>query len=344
MLQVASLFKTLTSGGTRVIISSIYLHGNIIWFEQDEITGDAYFINTWTQEARWIKPLEISLFEPHEGELSRQDESSHRGDGVSVGSSRFSHHLRKLTKEASHAVEQEAQLLRNVAANRGEKMLEEAREWTFVSTDSRLITSTKCWYRRSTSEYYWGDDPTLCSPTGGFSFEEAKIDGDGMTDERTRSERVPQCGVPDRAAGEAWLKGQNLTKLLDMSERVCNIGPAGWQQRRSFLPPKETGDCRALNDAEDSTSLLTAGKTAELASDETVAGSAIDHPHESELVLQEPSVEAVPIDPIFFTFFYHAETGEARWCLSPRTALKTPRSPRREKSWTKLAARNSGSD
>lgn len=313
----------------------------MIWFEQDEVTGDVYYFNTWNQEARWIKPLEISLFERHEEELSRQDESSNRGDEISVGSSRFSRHLRQLT-EASHAVEQEAQLLRYVAANRGEEMLEAAREWTFVSTDSRLITSTKCWYRRSTSEYYWGDDPTLCPPKGGFSIEEAKVDGDGMTDKRTRLEHLPQCGFPDRAAGEAWLKGQNLTKLLDRSERVCNIGPAGWQQCRSSLPPKERGNCHALNEAEDSASLLTAGETTGIALDETVAGSSIDRRHESELVLQEPTVEAVPTDPIFFTFFYHAETGEARWCLSPRTALKTPRSPRREKSWTRLAARSSG--
>lgn len=223
-------------------------------------------------------------------------------------------------------------------------MLDAAREWTFVSTDSRLITSTKCWYRRSTSEYYWGDDPTLCSPARGFSIEQAKVDGDSMTSKRPRLEHVPECGFPDRAAGEAWLRDQNLTKLLVRSERVCNIGPAGWQQLRSPLSPKGTVDCHVLDEGADSASLLTTEATAGRASDEAVTGSAIDHRHESERVLQEPTVEAIPIHPIFFTFFYHAETGEARWCLSPRTALKTPRSPRWEKSWARLTTRSSGSD
>ncbi|CAN0188471.1 unnamed protein product, partial [Ectocarpus fasciculatus] len=164
-------------------------------------TGDVYYVNTWNQEIRWVKPLEISLFEESSGggatnrpgtANSSKDSDADEELGGDTVSSRFRQRLVELTGEATRAAEEEEQFLRHVVANiatisasyglskskDGDEGAESAadqtllalaaaREWRFVSTDSRFslpspgTTKSKCWYRAKTSEYFWGSNPPL---------------------------------------------------------------------------------------------------------------------------------------------------------------------------------------
>lgn len=155
-----------------------------------------------------------------------------------------------------------------------------AREWRFVSTDSRLRRPShgtgssnaaakppRCWYRSETREYYWGDTPPLVglflrlgddwpwkkkenNPAstgaggvghgGGGGSKSAPesggaIDGDDNGETTPTGVVHPELGLvfADRASGEAWLKTQDPGALLARSEKLCDIGPAGWRQLRT---------------------------------------------------------------------------------------------------------------
>lgn len=98
--------------------------------KQDEATGDVYYVNTWNQEIRWIKPLEISLFESRDSAMNRpgtgnssrlsggEDDDDDDGSGrvASIGD-RFQQRLVDLTGEATTAAEEEERFIRFVTAN-----------------------------------------------------------------------------------------------------------------------------------------------------------------------------------------------------------------------------------
>lgn len=276
-----------------------------------------YYVNTWNQEIRWIKPLEISLFESRgsatnksvTGNFSRlsggnDDDNDDGGGGVASIGDRFRQRLVELTGEATLAAEEEERFLRYVAANIAtitaaayndvetdnsssgyrveadadgtDKALAfaAAREWTFVGTDKRLLSSPgaatkhKCWYHAGTSEYFWGDNPPLlglllhCGDGASQKKSNARppigSDGRGGSDHSVGDSGgvvgevvggdLPAAGATgtlhpvlglifsDRASGEAWLKTQHLGPLLAKSVRVCDIGPAGWCQLRAAVP------------------------------------------------------------------------------------------------------------
>ena len=294
------------------------------------------------------------------------------GDPEST-SARFSRRLRQLTEEASHAAEEEASLLQRLAAAaRGEGIISAAQEWTFVSIDRSQLPPAKCWYRRSTSEYFWGDDPTLHPTARNPSSvrRNAAVESGGRTGagggpavaERGGSGGSlsgggdPARGFLDRASGEVWLKSQDLDALLGRSETVRDIGPFGWRQVRSFLPCDhddeeihshhrgQTAACAKGGSAvlsSRTTAAATAGGGVSTPGGVNASGNQRD-PRQGglEVVVQGRPIEAAVVvgseattsgattTPLFtLTFFHNAELGEARWCLSPRTALKTPRTP-----------------
>eukprot|EP00903_Cladosiphon_okamuranus_P017882 g16455.t1 len=413
------------------------------WVEtEDAATGDVYYVNTWNQEIRWTKPLEMILFETDGGRPGSRsssnfsedddDEGDGGGGGLESISGRFRQRLVELTGEATLAAEEEEGFLRYVAANmatlitpedsssssdnmfntnndnndnnksgrgtcgggnkpdgdEGDKgnrealALNAAREWRFVSTDSRLQSSpspltkkSKCWYRAETSEYFWGSHPPLLGllprlnlaglPSGkqapqpssagsvggyksGFasSLSETGDDTPGGVERGADGEPVPllpgtvhpRFGLifPDRASGEAWLRTQDVGALLMRAEKVCDIGPSGWRQLRA----RGGGDDGGGDDDPASSTALVAAGLGSVASatvsavTENSVGSApatATAPTAVTPVGEAPGSASKDVAfPPPFTFFHHAETGDVRWCLSPRSALKTPRTPRRE--------------
>ena len=441
---------------------------------QDAATGDVYYVNTWNQEVRWTKPLEMSLFEANGGrpgtgnssKLSEDDDDDGDGvGGVDSISGRFKRRLAELTEEATLAAEEEEGFLRYVEANMatltapddengansssdndiqipdnrgiiksdknsvgsgggggsgsgsggscsgngvngGKKpdrdggdnrsnarealALASAREWRFVSTDSRLQSpphgspsnakKSKCWYRAESSQYFWGNHPpllgllprlTLTEPPpgrhkllpsaavgGGHQHElgrgspsEAGDAGTCTTTTATGGKRSsdgghgagplagavqfhPRFGLvfADRAAGESWLKEQDAGALLARSQKVCDVGPAGWRQFRargiSDGDPASSTALAATAGQGISTSGTVSAMTensGSAAAVETAGAGGASSVGENRTASKNG---APPLPP--FTFFHHAETGDVRWCLSPRSALKTPRTPRRE--------------
>eukprot|EP00752_Nemacystus_decipiens_P012503 g11074.t1 len=444
------------------------------WVEsEDAATGDVYYVNTWNQELRWTKPLEMSLFEsssgkPGTGTSSRLsdgdgDDDDVDGSGIETISGRFRQRLVELTGEATLAAEEEEGFLRYVAANmatlaapgdsstngsssntttttnnnnddnktgtnnsdnhtnstgggsgiggggikpeqggenhtsREALALAAAREWRFVSTDSRFQSPSpgaannhyskkiKCWYRAESSEYFWGDHPPLLgllpglnsaahlvhhkplpqtSGSGdsdhhrvgrGHPFEAVDatvgIAGRGVSSDGGEAGKIgtvqfqvhPRFGLvfADRAAGETWLRAQDAGALLATSKKVCDVGPAGWRQLRA--PGERGGGRDEDDDADPAGSIgLTAADASSSGAVSTMtenSGSAADAgapANATATVGAEPVEENetasrdVPPSLPPFTFFHHAETGDLRWCLSPRSALRTPRTPRRE--------------
>ncbi|CAN0325015.1 unnamed protein product, partial [Pylaiella littoralis] len=374
------------------------------WVEsEDEATGDVYYVNTWNQEIRWIKPLEISLFESRgsatnksvTGNFSRlsggNDDDNDDGGGVASISDRFRQRLVELTGEATLAAEEEEKFLRYVAANIAtitaaayndvetdnsssgyrveadadgtDKALAfaAAREWTFVGTDKRLLSSPgaatkhKCWYHAGTSEYFWGDNPPLLGLLlhcgDGASQKESNArppigsdgrggsdhsfgDSGGVVGEVVGGDLLaagatgtlhPVLGLifSDRASGEAWLKTQDLGPLLANSVRVCDIGPAGWCQLRAAVPSHCTcAGGRGNCDCPVYAAGCTGPATMSTVTEDSAAVLAAGR---SRTVDGNPTT--LPDDGdssvslTFFTFFHHAETGGVRWCLSPRSAL-----------------------
>ena len=149
-----------------------------------------------------------------------------------------------------------------------------AREWRFVSTDSRLRRSSsispggsannnpkpaRCWYRAETREYFWGDNPPLVGlflrlgddwpwkkdknrPNDARGDDSQSATGSSLgfrisEDGETAPTGVvhPELGLvfEDRASGESWLKAQDLELLLARSEKLRDVGPAGWGQLRA---------------------------------------------------------------------------------------------------------------
>ncbi|CAM9339293.1 unnamed protein product [Scytosiphon promiscuus] len=363
------------------------------WIEsEDAATGDVYYVNTWNQEIRWVKPLEISLFEHSD----------------SIGG-RFRQRLVDLTKEAALAAEEEEKFLRYVAANaatlagdtgdgslamedgadndvRREKLaLAAAREWRFVRTDARFGVSSpgtdvqkKCWFHSMTSEYFWGDHPPLlgllrvgddpqrrggkaiagaghlrnggsadCDDGDGGGSTLARSDGCGRGNESPPTVH-PKVGLifADRASGEAWLKAQVLDLLLKQSEKVCDIGPTGWCQLKAAIPPPipDAAGVRSIERqiGRGGGEIAESGQQGETGTDPSTAvvrtgrGSTIP----ASTVVRHG--QALPLEGSFtprpfFTFFHRAETGEVRWCLSPRSALvATPRTARRDATQARL--------
>lgn len=411
-----------------------------------------YYVNTWNQEIRWIKPLEISLFESRDNatsrpgtgnssRLSRGDEEDDDEGGVATIGDRFRQRLVELTGEATMAAEEEERFVRHVAANiatitaTGKNdssssdgtnegsadgtdralALTAAREWRFVSTDKRLLSSSsaatamehKCWYHAGTSEYFWGNNPPLlglllCLGDGVSRAKSEPLDGvadssrivggtvGGDGSAGPTGTVHPELGLvfSDRASGEAWLKTQDLGPLLARSVRVCDIGPAGWCQLRAAVPSNCTvavghgkGDS-PVSEGADSSAPATASTVPEDSAAPAGAekgrigidihggsstGSAARDNHETvrnknaaaaKVGEKAPTtVLAVNIIPITtapddggtplslspFTFFHHADTGEVRWCLSPRSALlATPRTSRREASYARRLSAAAG--
>ncbi|CAB1113691.1 unnamed protein product [Ectocarpus sp. CCAP 1310/34] len=393
------------------------------WIEsEDAATGDVYYVNTWNQEIRWVKPLEISLFEESSGGATNRpgtanpSKDSDAGEelGVDTVSSRFRKRLVELTGEATRAAEEEERFLRHVVANiatisasygiakskggdeKGAESaadqtllaLAAAREWRFVSTDSRFslpspgTTKNKCWYREKTSDYFWGGNPPLLgllpffpenveshegnpgssagrSGGGGSVGTHSTLGNEGVVAGGTAEGGAgppdavavvhPELGLVfvDRASGEAWLKTQDLGLLLKRSEKVCDIGRAGWCQLKAAVPSEtafaavaEDGIVRGAGSTSKKGGTVkgplgvipraaTAATTAEVGGAATAGGAVPDASRSAGSSTPRP----------LFTFFHHAQLGEARWCLSPRSALlATPRTPRREASHARLAS------
>lgn len=363
---------------------------------QDKATGDVYYVNTWNQEIRWAKPLEMSLFEDKGKDARPGTPGASTGsgadadtfdDGVGSIGSRFAQLYGKLADKATQAAEEEAGMMRYVeATTQGGDMLAAASEWTFVSTDSRL-SRAKCWYRARTSEYFWGKTPPLVSSAQAPTSAARAKDNDGNAGDSAGVGGKGGGGVDpgqavsfaDRAAGETWLKTQDIPSLLEMSEVVCGIGPVGWRQLRATpLPDKDLASELTVS-AEDTNSI-----PASITASNSPAGKKLDAPGDGDSVGQDgilhqqqqlgasaptdvasatsvastasvpslsvpsmsvpsasvPSVPRVSSSVPSFTFFHHAEMGQVRWCLSPRSALATPRTPRREVSLSRLATHN----
>ncbi|CAM9318828.1 unnamed protein product [Ectocarpus sp. 8 AP-2014] len=388
------------------------------WIEsEDAATGDVYYVNTWNQEIRWVKPLEISLFEESSGggttnrpgtANSSKDSDADEELGVDTVSSRFRMRLVELTGEATRAAEEEERFLRHVVANiatisasysitkskggdeKGAKSaadqtlltLTAAREWRFVSTDSRFslpspgTTKSKCWYRAKTSEYFWGGNPPLlgllpCFPENMGSYEgnpgssagrsggggsvgtHSTLGNEGVVAGGRSPDGValvhPELGLVfvDRASGEAWLKTQDLDLLLNRSEKVCDIGRAGWCQLKAAVPTEaafaavaEDGVVRGggSTSKEGGTVKGPLGDSPRAAT--PAAAAEVDGTATAGEVVPDGSRSGGSSTPRpLFTFFHHAQMGEARWCLSPRSALlATPRTPRREASQARLGS------
>lgn len=407
-------------------------------YKQDAATGDIYYVNTWNQEIRWVKPLEISLFEdcggtkrPGTGNSSKLSFADDDDDGDGVGGAdsvggRFRQRLVDLTKEAALAAEEEEKFLRYVAANaaalvgdtgdnarvvkdgtdsdvRRERFaLAAAKEWRFVRTDASFVVPSpgadvkkKCWYHSVTSEYFWGDHPPLLAlfrlqigddlqwhegeriaSAGNGRIGASNSGGSDLGGGSTLAGSGGPCrGVEpvatlhpkfglifaDRASGEAWLKAQELSLLLEKSEKVCDLGPAGWCQLKAVVPssvpvaggaidnrisPNPTALTNDLGGNSCSGPAVPAlkgdghGRQVSRGRDsDTESGREVgQHPGSSVEVVrvdeaaaaQAPAVldaeitlpnEGPSMPCHFFTFFHRAETGEVRWCLSPRSAL-----------------------
>lgn len=369
----------------------IIVHGGST---QDKATGDVYYVNTWNQEIRWVKPLEMSLFEDRPKGDSRPgtpNTSAGSGfdadtfdDGVDSIGSRFTKLHGQLTDKATQAAEEEAGMLRYVEATQGGDMLAAASEWTFVSTDSRL-SRARCWFRARTSEYFWGKIPPLDSVAQAPTVTRGK-DSDGNAGYSAivggKVGGIDPGGqavsFTDRAAGETWLKTQDIPSLLERSETVCSIGPAGWRQLRATLLPDNALASQSTNvSAEDhnSTTVLTTasnsatGKSLDALGGADSAGQDCNPHHQPNgiaptdvanvrnvvnvanvaNVASVASVRVASASPASrrvpsFMFFHHAEIGQVRWCLSPRSALATPGTPRGEFSLSGLAAHNNRRD
>lgn len=318
---------------------------------QDNATGDVYYVNTWNQEIRWVKPLEMSLFDgsapntrPSTG--TTEDSMADRFDGPadSIGS-RFSQRYKELTRRATEAAEEEARLVRYAAATQNADMITAAGRWTFVTTD-RCLEPTKCWHRASTSEYYWGDIPPLLRPHGlrdANTGESLGVGEDAAGEKGIHTDvRDTGLGFPDRAAGESWLKGQDATLLLVRSEAVRKIGQAGWRQLQAPPLHVDATPTPALEAEAAESSPMSTVSAGSITETKSAADGEIslreNGGHGSEEPVSPPGhglglgigggAGCLPS----FTFFHHAEKGEIRWCLSPRSALATPRTPRREVS------------
>ena len=355
---------------------------------QDKATGDVYYVNTWNQEIRWAKPLEMSLFEDQEKGDARPgtpSTSARSGldadtfdDGVDSIGSRFTRLHSQLTDKATQAAEEEARMLRYVEATQGGGMLAAASEWTFVSTDSRL-SRARCWYRARTSEYFWGKIPPLGSFFQAAAAASGK-DSDGNAGcSAVVGGKVGGVGpggqavtFTDRAAGETWLKTRDIPSLLETSEVVCGIGPAGWRQlQATLLPDNDLASQLTTGSPEDHNSNAVPNTASNSATGEKMdalggsdsAGQESSPHHRlggvaptdvtsvenvanvpnaasvaSATSVRVASVTLASCSVPSFTFFHHAEMGQVRWCLSPRSALATPRTPRREASLLGLAA------
>lgn len=316
---------------------------------KDEATGDVYYVNTWNHEARWAKPLEMYLFEhseggegsPPQGASSTSPDGAggylHGDHGTEGIGSRFRQRLGLLTAEAFREAEDEARSLRLSAAEADRASRVSAGEqgqlpshanqcdsWKQVTIGGREEhTSPSCWFNTSSSEYYWGNDPPGSFPVfisgdvpssslQSRSNDETQAKNNDASDSSTFSFR-------DRASGEAWLKRQDIPALLSQSEVVQRIGPAGWQQMRVRSSTTSSPD-RALDGG---FSRSTPGGRAKANIDEQATHEAIDYVHEQDMhaatrsseALASPSTtltEAEMRRPQAITFFYHAETREAR--------------------------------
>lgn len=287
----------------------------------------------------------MSLFEderPKTGTSSKDSE----GGGMDSISSRFSQRSKQLADEATKAAEEETALLRYIVATQGPDMLAAASEWNFVNTDSRL--TTKCWYRSSTSEYYWGNEPPLLPVRGSTGAGSSGVGGDGGGDIGDGDTEVTQSlTFTDRAAGEAWLKTQDLTLLLVRAKKYRNIGP--WQQLQAApLSENECGSFSAETTGDSATtSNITTGSSTGLRAGIDRSPSRLENGSLQDRQIAtsgaragaEATVDGAASQSLpAFTFFYHPETGDVRWSLSPRSVLATPRTPRREASRARLAA------
>lgn len=308
--------------------------------KKDEATDDVYYMNTWNHEARWVKPLEMSLFEhseggegsPPQGASSTSPDGAgdylHGDHGTEGIGSRFRQRLTLLTAEAFREAEDEARSLRLSAADAdGASRLsagEQGGSWKQVTTGGgEEHTSPSCWFNTSTSEYYWGNDPPGSSAVS-ISGDEPYSSFRSRPNDETQAKNndagdSSTFSVRDRASGEAWLKRQDITALLSRSEVVQTIGPAGWQQMRVRPSTASSPDC-ALDGG---FSRSTAGGKATATSAEQATQEAIDAVHEQDMhavtrsseALVSPSTtvtEAERRRPQAITFFYRAETREAR--------------------------------
>lgn len=239
---------------------------------------------------------------------------------------------------------------------------------------------TKCWYRAETSEYYWGDHPPLlgllprldldlrgpgrrkAAPSSGDDSGgdrglgrcSSEVDGaSGATRSGDRDAGLPGTFHPnfgvvfaDRASGESWLRAQDVGALLARSEKVCDIGPAGWRQLRAREgrgeDEDEDGDddepaSRPVLDAAGSSASATVSAMTENSGSASATAAAAEGaaaPADVSPNGGEKKTSSTPgASPPPFTFFHHAEAGEVRWCLSPRSALRVPRTPRREAAY-----------
>lgn len=150
--------------------------------------------------------------------------------------------------------------------------------------------------------------------------------------------------MSDRAEGENWLQRQDISSLLRESETLRDIGPAGWCQLRVSIAPESPRDV-----AEGAILSASASKFTTDTEPGTAANSAITLTGKAstgKLNPENPAQDApgTPIlesggksgttpsaaQPFCLTFFYNRKTETVRWSLSPRSALETPRTPRRE--------------
>lgn len=290
---------------------------------KDEATGDVYYVNTWNNEARWVKPLELSLFESDGGGSSRPgtcDSSLQDGgrgtcggefddaDGVSI---QYRQRLEQLTAEAVKEAEVEAQSSRlsaddaegTGAWDEGSKGQREPAindaAWRRIALDDRLGPNTPpCWYNIATSEYHWGDNPPV---------QIRKIPLDRM-----------RLYIPaHRVDGEAWLKRQDVDEILRRSQAVRDIGSAGWRQltvpRLAFLT---LGPDAGTDNTKSATNAVSTTTTRNVENDDN---GGVDQHHllsEGDDNVQQttglPQGEARDKFPQCLTVFHHATTGELR--------------------------------
>lgn len=285
------------------------------------------------------------------------EEDGERFDGgVDSISSRFSLRHQQLTENATLAAEEEAKLIHHLEATQGADAVNLAREWRFVSTDRRLVPA-KCWYHAASCQYFWGDRPPLL-PAQALQGRSTSDDVNGVGEDGLDGRNNGGAGTfevggaldfADRAEGEAWIKTQNGTLLSERSVTVRDIGPFGWKQLQT-MPPSAGADDNSFHGVlHDS---IATGLSPALPADVLSSNGVKEHEepladhgsvsrangsHTCSQGLRSTSEEGsnvaampFPLSLSSFTYFRHPMSGEIRWCLSPRSALATPRTPCRE--------------